>query len=147
MYMGTDLGFRAVQFAEIRPASKSFSANDVWTFPNPAWLTATLTQLDRVESGPNAAGIGDFRNAYAAANAIRSIVSTVTLQSLPFPEVVPASGGAIVAIWRSGDRVLELAGFPDGNTVFERLESGVEIEDADQAEPWDTYFRWVSSRA
>jgi len=147
MYAYMSSGFDSVQMAEVRQTDRPYSSRDLWAFPTPSWLTSTLAQLERVEHGPNAAGIGDFRDAVAAANAIRAIVKTVTLQSLPFPEVVPASGGAIVAIWRNGDRVLELAAFPDTTTVFERLENGQEVPEEHTLASSDKYFLWLGGKS
>ncbi len=64
-----------------------------------------------------------FNISEQVANAVRSQLSKVALQSLPVPAVVPLSGHGLALTWTSGSRAVEMTAFADGEITVDALEA------------------------
>jgi hypothetical protein len=116
-------------YKPISPANLSFESkwgNSV-SLGEPKWRILAFSAIEKLESlEPQVVpGLGDLRTSDNAANALRAYLLTINESSLPFPRIIPASGGAILLVWTSENRTIEIASFPDGEIVLEALEQGV----------------------
>ena len=108
------------------PVNVSFKSN--WgnsvSFEEPSWRIVAFSAIKKLEGQESKVipGLGDFRVSDKAAKALRAYLLAIGESSLPFPRIAPASGGAILLVWTSGNRSIEIASFPDGEVVLEALE-------------------------
>lgn len=126
-------------------ASISFSSrwgNDVF-YKEPSWRSMAFSKIAalQVQEQKTVPGLGVLKASESAANALRRYLQDIKELSLPFPRIDLATGGAILLTWKSGERSIEIASFPDGGIVLEALDHGVLDEnvseqDIDSAVSW-----------
>jgi hypothetical protein len=87
--------------------------------PEPSWLSQCLAILARFEKLPqNWDGYNSPPIAQCAFSNARQFLTTVQIQGLPAPAVLPVSGGGIGMNWVSGQREVELTLLPNGDVEF-----------------------------
>lgn len=106
------------------------------------WKNDVFAKLAKLERGPNVPGFGNFRLSESAAGQLRLQLERVSLESLPFPTVVPLSGEGAQLDWRTGDRSVEVTAFADGELVIEAIQGGNPIE-LDEATGLESYLEWL----
>jgi hypothetical protein len=120
-------------YKPVRPANVSFESNwgNTVSHGDPPWRIWTFSMIAKLEGQESKVvpGLGDLKASDKAANALRAYLLALREPSLPFPRIVPATGGAILLLWTSGARSIEIASFPDGEIVLEALECGVPNEE------------------
>jgi hypothetical protein len=125
--------------SELVPASLSDSA---------PWLYSALSQLHDLERrGRNVPGVGDLRLSDAAANATRTLLSLIEVETLPSPTLYPISGCGVGMRWKVGRREVEFTTFASGNTVMAKLENLQLVDDTELAlSPvieLNSYLQWL----
>jgi hypothetical protein len=134
-----------------RPESRSALAFAAW-FQDPSvdlagsWKSEVFAKLAKLERGPDVPGFGNFRLSGEAAGQLRLQLAGISLQSLPFPSVVPLSGRGAQLDWRTGDRSVEVTAFADGELVIEAAEGGRQI-DLDELTGLESYLEWLIGTA
>jgi hypothetical protein len=116
-------------YKPIRPVNVLFKSNwgNTVSLDGPSWrIVAFFAIADLENREPKVVpGLGELAASKRAADSLRAYLLPINESSLPFPRIVPATGGAILLVWSSGDRSLEIASFPDGEIVLEALDHGV----------------------
>ena len=109
----------------------------------PAWKVILFSKISDLEiSGTNVPGLGDFRITPEAASSLRKKLNSVVWMSLPIPVVSALSGGGIIATWTSGNRLLEMTTYADGEIICEAMEDG-RVKDALGEFDVPTAVRWL----
>jgi hypothetical protein len=86
-------------------------ATAVAQFP---WLLPAVMRLRDLEmSGAHIPGIGDIRISEPTGDAVRRLLSRITLTDLPTPDVVPISGGGIGLRWELPRREVAFTIYPN----------------------------------
>jgi len=116
--------------------------------PDPigSWKGEVFRKLERLERGPDVPGLGNLRLSEAAAAQLRLQLAGVSLQSLPFPSVVGISGQGAQLDWRTGERMVEVIAFADGELVIEATDRGTPVE-FEETEGLETYLEWLVGAA
>lgn len=131
-----------------REDTPSASATAAWFQPTGvdpnfgSWKNDVFIKLASLERGADVPGFGNFRLSEEAAGQLRLELAGISLQSLPFPSVVAISGQGAQLDWRTGERLVEVTAFADGELVIEAIEGGTptELEDATNLE---SYLKWL----
>lgn len=107
-----------------------------------SWKSYVFARIAKLERGPSVPGLGNLQVSEQAVSQLRLQLAEVSIQSLPYPSVVPISGQGVYMDWRSGTRAVELTAFADGELVFEATEAGnsVELQGIDRL---DSYLKWL----
>ncbi len=108
------------------------------------WKSEVFTRIAKLERGPTVPGIGNLQASERAAGVLRLQLAGVTIQSLPFPSVVPISGQGLHVDWRSGMRAIEITSFADGELVIVAKEAGRDVP-FEEDESLDSYLKWLVS--
>jgi len=137
------LSVKAVQAStsELVPASLSDTA---------PWLYSALSQLhDLQRAGRDVPEVGDLRIAETASTQIRTILSLISVRTLPTPILYPISGGGVGMKWSVGNREVEFTTFASGNTIAAELENAQLVDDCEFAEnskaqtDLNSYLGWL----
>jgi hypothetical protein len=136
-------------FKPTRPARVSFKSNwgNVIRLDEPSWRIVAFAMIAKLEAQESRAvpGLGNFGATDKAGNALRAYLLSIRETSLPFPRVIPASGSALLLVWTSGVRSIEIASFPDGEVVLETIEQGILNEELAR-QGLDEAVRWLVRR-
>ncbi|MGH9774086.1 MAG: hypothetical protein ACRD50_03965 [Candidatus Acidiferrales bacterium] len=82
-------------------------------FERAPWLPGVLDELRALEErGQNIAGVGDLRVERATADKARRLLSMVSAEPLPKPQVIPFSGGGIALTWDIGEKEMNFSMYP-----------------------------------
>lgn len=77
------------------------------------WLLPALQQLDALQrSGRSIPGLGDLRISEETSAVMRRLLSFVTNQYLPVPQLAPISGGGIAVSWNLSNAEVSFKVFP-----------------------------------
>jgi len=134
------------RYKPIQPESVSFRSRwgNTVSLEEPPWRVVAFSAIADLEGQEPkiVAGLGSLTASAKAANALRGYLLQVTEVSLPLPRLVPATGGAILLTWKSGERSIEIASFPDGDIVLEALDRGVLKEELSE-QGLDSAVSWL----
>lgn len=112
-------GRRHRVMTEVELATSEQSTEVIEISPEPSWLSQCLAKLAEFErlaenwDGYNSPPIG--QGALASA---RRFLTTLRVQGLPAPAVLPVNGGGVGLNWVSGPKEVELTILPDGRAEF-----------------------------
>ncbi len=105
---------------------------------DPSWVPSCLAKLAEFERLPkNWDGYRSSPIGQSALSNARRFLTTIKIQGLPTPTVLPVSGGGIGLNWVSGPKEVELTLLPDGRVEFLKvLHADLTREDATQEGVW-----------